>query len=281
MLTENKLVYLLSSKNWSESLYRMRNIRTIESYLFRQIRAMSYQSKKIGIALEQIREEQTELQHLLSEEESSIKSLENDEALKDQILANLESDQAKLKFDLEKQRKARESLNREIEKTILIALTGSNSTSYENENKSSGLKTENLKQKFSRQKKLLPWPVDKGVIVSTFGRQKHPSLKDVIISNNGIDISSTTGNSVKAVFDGIVVRVMQITANNMMIILKHGEYFTDYSRISEVQVAQGQHVETGQILGSLAETGEAILHFQVWKDKIKLDPQDWLRKQNG
>lgn len=282
MLTENKLVYLLSSKSWSESLYRIRSIRTIENYLFRQIKAMSDQSKKIGIALKKIRSEQADLQDLLKEEEISINSLENDEAIKDQILANLESDQEKLKQDLEKQRKAREALNREIERTILSALGGSDYAAVtEKDNKPIVPKTDISKLRFSKQKKLLPWPVDRGVIVSAFGRQKHPSLKDVIIANNGIDISCVPGSNIKAVFEGNVVRVMQITGNNMMIILKHGEYFTVYSRMSEVKVSQGQSVEAGQILGSLPETGESILHFQVWKDKIKLDPEDWLRKQSN
>ncbi len=280
MLTENRLVFLLSSKNWGESMYRMRNIRTIEAYLHRQMKIMSAQNKKIVSAVNQIRKEQLDLQKLLVQEEVNIKSLEEDEARQDKILANLETDREKLKIDLEQQRKARENLNKEIEKTIMATLTNSNNGSEGKESRVTTVtKPGDSKQRFSKQKKLLPWPVDKGIVLSGFGRQKHPSLKDVIISNNGIDISSSPSSGVKAVFDGQVVRVMQLAANNIMVIIKHSEYFTVYSRLAEVHVTQGQSVEASHLIGSLPGTGESVLHFQIWKDKIKLDPEDWLRPQ--
>lgn len=280
MLTENRLVFLLSSKNWSESMYRMRSIRTIEGYLHRQMKIMSARNKKLAATVKQIKKEQLDLQKLLDQETVNMKSLEQDEARQDQILANLETDSNKLRSELEQQRKAREKLNREIEKTILATLTNSNNGTEEKESKvNTGVKTADAKQWFSKQKKLLPWPVDKGVVISGFGRQKHPSLKDVIISNNGIDISSSPASGVKAVFDGQVVRIMQLAGNNIMLILKHGEYFTVYSRLAAVHVSQGQSVEAGQLIGSLPGTGESVLHFQIWKDKTKLDPEDWLRQQ--
>lgn len=279
MLTQNRLVFLLSSKNWAESLYRMRSIRTIELFLKKQMELMSAQNKKIENTLNRIKKEQEDFQKLLKEEVINIKKLEDDEAQKDLMLARLESDQVSLRNDLEKQRKIRETLNREIERTILSELSGSRSGSKVTEPKAgSDSKSANAKTKFSNQKRLLPWPVEKGVIVSGFGRQKHPSLKDVIISNNGIDISSSSGAVVKAVYAGNIARVMQISDNNIMVLINHGEYFTVYSKLAEVHVTQGQSVEAGQSVGSLVSSGDAVLHFQIWKDKTKLDPEQWLRK---
>jgi len=279
MLTQNRLVFLLSSKNWGESLYRMRSIHTIEVFLKKQMKLMSTQNKKIENTLNRIKKEQEDFQKLLEEEVINIKKLEDDEAQKDLMLATLESDQASLRKDLEKQRKIRETLNREIERTILSELSGSRSGSKVSEPKAgSDSKSANSKIKFSSQKRLLPWPVEKGVVVSGFGRQKHPSLKDVIISNNGIDISCSPGAGVKAVFGGTIARVMQISDNNMMVLINHGEYFTVYSKLAEVLVTQGQSVEAGHLVGNLVSSGDAVLHFQIWKDKTKLDPEQWLRK---
>jgi len=280
MLTENRLVFLLSSKNWGESMYRMRSTRTIEDYLQKQMKLMSARNKKIVSAVKEIKKEQKDLQKLLDQEVINIESLEQDEAQQDIILANLESDQEKLRKDLDRQRKARETLNKEIEKTILATLTNSKSVLEEDSKATTGARSDISNLKFSKQRKLLPWPLEKGVVVSGFGRQKHPSLKDVIISNNGIDISSSPGSVVKSVFAGNVVRVMQLASNNLMVIISHGGYFTVYSRLSEVQVTQGQTVEAGQAIGILPGVGDAVLHFQIWKDKTKLDPEDWLRKQN-
>lgn len=279
ILTQNRLVFLLSSKNWGESLYRMRSMRTIEVFLKKQMKLMSAQNKKIGNTLNRIKKEQEDLQKLLEEEVININKLEEDEAQKDMMLASLESDQVKLRKDLDKQRKLRETLNREIERTILSELSGTRTGTKAAEQKvGSDSKSANSKSKFSTQKRLLPWPLEKGVIVSGFGRQKHPSLKDVIISNNGIDISSSPGSNVKAVFSGNIARVMQISENNMMVLINHGEYFTVYSKLAEVHITQGQSVEAGQSVGSLAKSGDAVLHFQIWKDKTKLDPEQWLRK---
>jgi septal ring factor EnvC (AmiA/AmiB activator) len=280
MLTENRLVFLLSSKNWGESMYRMRSTRTIEDYLQKQMKLMSTRNKKIVSAVKEIKKEQKDLQKLLDQEVINIESLEQDEAQQDIILANLESDQEKLRKDLDRQRKARETLNKEIEKTILATLTNSKSVLEEDSKAATGARSDISNLKFSKQRKLLPWPLEKGVVVSGFGRQKHPSLKDVIISNNGIDISSSPGSVVKSVFGGNVVRVMQLASNNLMVIISHGGYFTVYSRLSEVQVTQGQTVEAGKAIGILPGVGDAVLHFQIWKDKTKLDPEDWLRKQH-
>ncbi|HAY70407.1 MAG TPA: hypothetical protein DCX89_00820 [Saprospirales bacterium] len=90
--------------------------------------------------------------------------------------------------------------------------------------------------------------------------------------------SSSSGAVVKAVYAGNIARVMQISDNNIMVLINHGEYFTVYSKLAEVHVTQGQSVEAGQSVGSLVSSGDAVLHFQIWKDKTKLDPEQWLRK---
>ncbi|MDR2968911.1 MAG: M23 family metallopeptidase, partial [Tannerellaceae bacterium] len=53
-----------------------------------------------------------------------------------------------------------------------------------------------------------------------------------------------------------------------------------YSNLSQVYVKKGDKVTTRQPVGKIfsdAENGnETILHFQLWKEKIKLNPAAWL-----
>ncbi len=50
-----------------------------------------------------------------------------------------------------------------------------------------------LNADFEKNKGKLPWPVEKGVITSRFGKQPHPVLPGIVIENNGIDITTEKG----------------------------------------------------------------------------------------
>ncbi|MDV7389940.1 hypothetical protein RZS08_01250, partial [Arthrospira platensis SPKY1] len=47
-----------------------------------------------------------------------------------------------------------------------------------------------LNADFEKNKGKLPWPVEKGVITSGFGKQNHPVLPGIVTENNGIDITT-------------------------------------------------------------------------------------------
>ena len=65
-----------------------------------------------------------------------------------------------------------------------------------------------------------------------------------------------------------------------MVIIRHGSYYTVYSKLNQVTVSKGQKLKRGQKIGSVAtgENGSVELHFELWKDKIKLDPQKWFNR---
>ena len=99
-------------------------------------------------------------------------------------------------------------------------------------------------------------------------------------SNSGIDIQATPGADARAVFNGVVTRVFVVPGYNNSVIVRHGNYLTVYSNLSQVYVKAGDTVSTRQALGKIysdPEEGQAtILHFQLWKEKTKLNPLPWL-----
>lgn len=64
-----------------------------------------------------------------------------------------------------------------------------------------------LSKDFSNNQGKLPWPVERGHVVSQFGKHAHPLLKSVIVENNGVDIKTEAGADARTVFGGTVVSV--------------------------------------------------------------------------
>jgi septal ring factor EnvC (AmiA/AmiB activator) len=64
------------------------------------------------------------------------------------------------------------------------------------------------------------------------------------------------------------------------VIIRHGQYFTVYSNLTDATVHRGQPVSTMQQIGTVytnQATGETELEFKVYKSKTPVDPQLWLR----
>lgn len=138
-----------------------------------------------------------------------------------------------------------------------------------------------LSDNFANNRGRLPYPVaGRHTIVATFGEQQHQELKYVRTSNSGIDIQTSPGADARAVFNGEVTRVFVVPGYNNSVIVRHGNYLTVYSNLSQVYVKAGDRVSTRQAIGRIYSDPEdgnsTILHFQLWKEKTKLNPQPWL-----
>ena len=122
--------------------------------------------------------------------------------------------------------------------------------------------------------------MENGFIARPFGRQKHPTLKNIEITNNGIDIKSTDDAPVKAVFDGKVAGVQYIPGHDYTVILQHGNYYTVYSNLSQTNLSKGQEVPAGALIGRVSTnpiSGAAELHFELWREKERLNPASWIK----
>lgn len=129
---------------------------------------------------------------------------------------------------------------------------------------------------FSKLKGRLPWPVN-GRIVNRFGEQRNPYLNTVTL-NFGIDIATPYGTPVKVIADGRISIVHWLPGYGNIVIITHSEEFrTVYAYLSEVNVQEGQIVRRGEIIGKSGESlsGEMV-HFEIWKEREKQNPEHWL-----
>lgn len=125
----------------------------------------------------------------------------------------------------------------------------------------------------------LRWPVTQGSIVSRFGPQRHPTLR-TITQNTGIDIAVDVGTPVTAVATGEVATINFLPSYGNLIILNHQSGFrTVYTHLGEITVVAGQTVAEGTEIGT---SGDSIdgprLHFEIWKDREKQNPEQWLSR---
>ena len=135
-------------------------------------------------------------------------------------------------------------------------------------------------QSFQKLRGRLPWPVDGGFIARAYGKQKHPTLKNIEITNNGIDIRSSEEAPVRSVFEGKVAGVQYIPGHDYTVIIQHGNYYTVYSNLSETNLSKGDIVAAGSLVGKVSTnpiSGAAELHFELWREKERLNPASWIK----
>ena len=132
---------------------------------------------------------------------------------------------------------------------------------------------------FENNRGNLPWPVDKGTITSSFGRQRIEGTK-IDEDNSGITIQTLSGAAVKAVFEGVVTTVYDV-AGSQTVTIKHGKYFTTYFNLSTVTVAKGAKVAMGQVIGKAAENfdGDGEILFMLNEEMRFVNPEIWLKNK--
>jgi murein hydrolase activator len=136
-----------------------------------------------------------------------------------------------------------------------------------------------LNSSFERNKGNLPWPVDNGAVLNHYGRIQLPSGS--WLENSAVTISASIGTQVKAVFDGVVILIVEIDDGKFLVTIKHGNYYTSYSNINNVSVKKDQVVNARQVIGKVASNFDGIgaVDFQCARELTELNPELWLRNR--
>ena len=237
--------------------------------------------------LENRKNEKTNLK--LSEQNNKA-TLEKEKGEQDKLMKNLTAREQKLRKDLAEKQAAKLKLDRAIESVIRKEIEAAKKKAVAAGKKN--VTTENvftstpealkLSSNFSSNKGLLPWPVEQGSISSTFGEHPHKELKGIMIKNNGIDIQSAKGSFARTIFDGTVSGVINIPGSNKAVIIRHGEYLTVYSNLTQVNVKTGDKVKTKQKIGFIGDDDDkemSEVHLEIWKTTTKLNPQLWIARK--
>lgn len=125
------------------------------------------------------------------------------------------------------------------------------------------------------------WPVapSQVYISSTFGPRPDPFTGRARI-HNGLDLAGRPGTPVMATASGVVKAATKqgYIGNVVQIDHLHG-YSTIYGHLNRIYVHVGQHVERGQAIGEIGNTGRSTgphLHYSVFYRNRSMDPQNFL-----
>lgn len=269
-------MYMFASDNLGQAFRRFGYFRNLSTQMKNEAKSIRTMQDELALKQERLALLKKDAEAVKAERQKELDNLRKDESKADSVVKKLQKDRKKYQSQLASKKKEINALNREIERLIANAMnkdgqkTGSKKPKAPVDMK--------LDAEFSKNKGKLPWPAD-GPVVSRFGKHYHPVYKNLELPpNNGVDIALAKGEHVKAVFDGVVSQVLVMPGYNQCVLVQHGNYFTLYCKMKNIAVKAGDKVKTGQLIGDIDTiNGQTQLHFEVWKGKDPQNPETWLR----
>lgn len=277
---QDKLTFLFSAESFNQLLRRMEYMEQYSVARKKQVKQIiAVQETLLGenIAVELSKKEKASL---LEEKRSENATLVGLRKSQQSVLTKLQKEEKQLKKELAQRRESLKALDklisdlirREVEEAARAAALANRTA------------TAALSADFSKNKLKLPWPTN-GFISQKFGRTRDPVLKMVERNSPGIEIQTSPSSDATSVFKGKVTAVALIQGFNKAVIIKHGDYYTVYAKLSEVYVKKGEDVNIGDKVGKIFTGNDGIseLHFELWESKEngtnKLNPERWLIKK--
>ncbi|WP_423148233.1 murein hydrolase activator EnvC family protein [Rubrolithibacter danxiaensis] len=311
----NKLMFIFSAKDFNQAYKRLKYLNQFSKYRKKQAGYIEQTQHGLHVKIVELDQNKKEKSSLLEDEQEEKQTLGKEKNHQSQVLNKLSSQEKKLQKQLVTKKKESARLNRAIrsaiEKEIEAArrkaaaqaaaraaaakaqaakMAAANKSSSSTTAKSSVKEAKGssvlsatpesakLSSNFLSNRGSLPWPVASGSIVEGFGN--HSYGVNVTLENNGVDIKTAPGATVRAVFSGEVSTVANI-GGNFVVLIRHGEYFTVYSNLRSASVSRGQKVSTKQAIGTVVtdpSDNTTQLHFEVRKGATPLNPSGWLAR---
>jgi len=261
------IVKLLSSSSWQQAVYRVRYmeiVSTIEKTM----------QDSIQLLLVDITNQKTDLNNALRKNISTKNDKAKQQAL---LIKNKKVTQSELdniqqnKNELEKYLSEKQEGLKQLE-TVRQKLFNDKNKSLREKRIREQQEYLNTKQ-FAELKGQLPWPIE-GKIVTKFG------------SHRNVELKTTTDNPgrspVRTVLNGIVTTITFIRGYGTTIIIDHGGgFYTVYTHVTDLQIHEDGEVKSRDIIAYTSDA-DAIngskLHFEIWGNQQKLDPEQWLIK---
>ena len=306
---QDKLLFIFSAQTLEQTYRRLRYVREYASYQRMQGEEIQKKQKQINDKRAELTEARKAKENLLKERENEKTTLERQEKEQKALVDSLRKKQRSLQSEINKKRKEANQLNARIDRLIAEEIEKARKRAEEEARREAAArkkaeKTESpsatkpkakpleaytmnkadreLSGSFASNRGKLPVPVTGPyIITSHYGEYTVPGLRGVKLDNKGIDIQAKPGAQARAVFNGKVAAVFQL--NGLFnILVRHGAYISVYCNLSTASVKADDTVKTGQTLGTIfsdgADGGRTVLHFQLRREKEKLNPEPWLNR---
>jgi septal ring factor EnvC (AmiA/AmiB activator) len=297
---QSRAMFLLSSENFLQAYKRAQYMKQYASYRKIQGEEIKTKSTQLLTFNSKLEVQKTEKKKLIEEQEKERIKLE-EEKKEQQILVNsIKKEKKKTLAEIKKKQQESRAIDRQIDKLIREAIIEANKKAAEVNRKANPKKVVTaaetkaietstkiiltpeakiIADNFKANRGKLPWPLEKGTVYSGFGDQPHPVYKTLTVHNSGVDIATEDGANARAVFGGIVTKVIVLSPVNKAVFIQHGDYFTVYQNLSTVNVSKGDKVVIKQNLGKIrtnGDSGKTILKFMILQNTTPNNPASWL-----
>lgn len=314
---QDKLMFIFSAEDFGQMYRRLRYVREYADYQRLQGIQVQRKQKQVTEKANSLKNSRKAKEDLLKQGEAEKAKLEAQEQERKQILSGLQKKQRSIQSELSKQRRSADKLNAQIDRLIEIeiekarkraeeearrkaeearkkaeAAKGNAETSTSTKKETSKTSVEKLEaykvdsedrrlsSNFEKNKGILPVPITGPyVVVGHYGQYQVKGLRNVKLDNKGMDIKGKSGANARAIFDGEVSAVFQYNGLTNVLV-RHGSYISVYCNLSAVRVKKGSLVRARDVLGEIHTNaeGETILHFQLRKETVKLNPELWIHR---
>ena len=279
----NRLMFIFSSKNFTQAYKRSNYINQFAEYRKKQAEKIKIKSKNIQDLNFELNKQKILIDKIIDENKLIKDRYELDVKSQKKLITVLKRKEKSFKNEINKKQKRADLLENEIQRLIRIAINESNKKSRINNINEFSLTPEAklISENFFSNKGNLPWPVEKGLLVQSFGKQRHPVVKTTIIKSNGVTLATPQNETVRAIFDGYVMSILTFKGSNPTVLIQHGNYITSYSNLSKVYVKKGDKVSSKESVGEVftnPSTGKSLLKFSIFKSSLPINPKDWIYK---
>jgi septal ring factor EnvC (AmiA/AmiB activator) len=296
---QSRIMFLLSSEGFLQAYKRLQYMKQYAS--FRKIQGDEIRGKmaQLDTLQQRLVIQKKDKVKLLTESETEKKNLEQDRVEQEKLVKSIRKDKKKYAADIAKKKRESREIERKIDNMIRAAIAEANKRTAKKASESKTTKAAAAKESttkitltkegkivsdnFKANRGKLPWPVAKGFISDRYGTHPHPFEKGVETHNNGVDITTDKGSSVRAVFGGEVMSVHVIKGTqNKIVYIQHGDFITVYCNLASVSVSSGDKVSLKQSIGTVATnpaTGDAVVKFLVVQNTTYLNPSSWIAAQ--
>lgn len=251
---------LTSAEGLDELRRRVKYLQVIMTEDYKMIRKLTEEKSKYNETLLEKKKQLKVIRDMEEEEKKELQFLEEELDKKVIILSRIHQEKEFYETAVKELQLAAEEF-----KSAIITI----------EKKRSGNKN-SLPKNFSRYKGKLGWPI-KGKVV----RRKNPLMDERVHSRRGIYISGQLGSEVKSVFDGRVDFSGWMKGYGQVLVINHGSrFFTVLAHLMERNKEEGDHVEMGEVVGLLGQSGSLIgpsLYFELRRAGKTIDPLKWLK----
>lgn len=301
--SQSRAMFLLSSENFLQAYKRAQYMKQYANYRKNQGEEIKVKADELLGYNTKLKVQRTAKQKLIEEGQKERVALVKEKEEQEVLIKAIRKDKSKIAGEIKKKQKESKTIDRQIDKLIRDAIAAANkktaaAVAKANPKSTSAAKTKATAEatkivltpegkivadNFRGNKGRLSWPVEMGVITLRYGDQPHPVHRSLIVHNSGLEITTEPGSSARAVFGGEVSSVIKLSPVNKVVILQHGDFFTIYQNLSDVNVNIGDKVNAKQSLGKIrtnGETNRTVLKFLIMQNTVYQNPQSWLSAGN-